>query len=167
MTGFKHLQRRGFTLIIAVILASVATAVGLALSSIAFKSVRLSDTSQSSSLAFYAADSALECALYADQQLNTFSYTGHASSPAITCAGPTAPQAIGFSVASAGASTLKYVSLSPTGYSGGWFPVSLLGCARITVFKSSAALTTLYAEGLNDCRTGNPRAVERGVYATY
>jgi len=157
--------QRGFTLLIAVILASVATAVGLSLSSLAFKSIRLSDTAQSSSSAFYAADTGLECALYADQQQNIFDYLAHATTPATSCASPGSAPTLYFTTGSSG-STLTFTSQSPSGYSSGWFPVGS-GCARITVFKGPSGATKLYAEGLNICNTADPRVVQRGIYSYY
>ncbi|HEX7651232.1 MAG TPA: pilus assembly PilX N-terminal domain-containing protein [Candidatus Paceibacterota bacterium] len=171
MTGSNASSRsRGFTLIIAVILAAVATAIGLALSSIAFKSVRLSDTAQDSSAAFYAADTGLECTLFADQKQAAFEYATHASPLAaatMTCITPSGTQSVTLTASTFNGSTLKFVSQSPSGYSGGWFPVAGGGCARITAFKQSSSATTLYAEGLNTCDTSSPRLVERGIYSYY
>jgi hypothetical protein len=170
MTGSNASRPRGFTLIIAVILAAVATAIGLALSSIAFKSVRLSDTAQDSSAAFYAADTGLECTLFADQKQAAFEYSSHSSplAPALmTCVTPTGTQSITLTASSFNGSTLKFISQSPSGYSGGWFPVAGGGCARVTAFKQSSNATTLYAEGLNVCDTASPRLVERGIYSYY
>lgn len=161
-----RIAERGFTLLIAVILSAVASAVGLALASIAFKSVRLSDTMQGSNQAFYAADNGLECALYGDQQQVVFDYVSHATTPRISCAGPSAVGSVGFSVSSFGGSTLKFVSQSPSGYAAGWFPVAS-GCARVTVFKASSGATTVYSEGINTCNTADPRVVERGIYSFY
>jgi hypothetical protein len=163
MTGSS--PRRGFTLLIAVILASVASAVGISLASLAFKSVRLSDTAAASSAAFYAADTGLECALYADQKQSTFNYLTHQPSPSITCATPTGSQSVSF-----GKSTYSgyyvFSSNSPGGYSGGWFPVGS-GCARLTAYKYSDGRSYVYSEGVNVCDLSNPHLVERGIYSKY
>ncbi|MDB5244411.1 MAG: hypothetical protein JWN18_281 [Parcubacteria group bacterium] len=72
-------SQRGFTLLIAVIFMSVMLAFGLALSSLAYKQITLASTATDSQYAFYAADSALECALYYDQQQQSFDYASHPS----------------------------------------------------------------------------------------
>ena len=79
-----HNEPRGFTLLIAVVLTSVLLSVGLALLDIALKQVTLSSTARQSQYAFYAADSAMECALYWDQQQNAFGFANPLSS--IRCA---------------------------------------------------------------------------------
>jgi Tfp pilus assembly protein PilX len=161
MTG----SNRGFTLLIAVILASVAIAVGVALSSIAYKSVRLSNVAQGSQYAFYAADSALECALYADQQLTAFDYASHSGTPAptpqIQCVGPAGTQPIDLPIVSPpiNATTVQFKSI--------WFHVSGARCARLTVSKTSTGTTYIYAEGITNCDTTDPRDIERGIYAHY
>jgi len=81
-------DKRGFALLIAVIFMSVMLTLGLALSSIGYKQQMLASASIASQYAFYVADAALECALYADQQQSLFNYSSHsASNPpsAITC----------------------------------------------------------------------------------
>jgi Tfp pilus assembly protein PilX len=79
---------RGFTLLIAVIFMSVMLAFGLELASLAYKQQVLASSAIESQYAFYAADAGLECALYADQQLNSFNYSTHDSNTPpnlITC----------------------------------------------------------------------------------
>ena len=67
--------QRGFTLLVAVILASVALSLGLILLDISYKQVVLASSARQSQSAFYNADSAMECALYWDQQFDSFAYT--------------------------------------------------------------------------------------------
>src|ERR1035437_5684318 len=65
---------RGFTLLISVIFMSVMLSFGLALGSLGYKQQVLASDAIASQYAFYGADTALECALYADQQQDLFAY---------------------------------------------------------------------------------------------
>ncbi len=146
-----HPHSRGFALLVSIILTSVLLSVGLALLDITYKQIQLASTAKQSEVAFYSADSALECALYWDQQYNSFSYSSPAAS--VTCSG---------------------VSLSlTTSQSGGTrtstFTTSCIANAQaqVTVYKQSAGGTSIYANGYNTCNTSDLRRVERGIKATY
>lgn len=65
----KNLQtQKGFTIFIAVIVSSLLLLVTLAISNIALKETILSSAGKESEMAFYAADSGIECALFWDYQ---------------------------------------------------------------------------------------------------
>lgn len=59
-------NEQGFTLLLAALVASVVLAIGSAIFGIALKQVTLSSIGRNSQYAFYAADSAAECALFSD-----------------------------------------------------------------------------------------------------
>lgn len=83
----KMRQQRGFTLLLAALVSSIVLAVGAAIFGIAQKQVLLSAIGRDSQFAFYAADTAAECALYWDFRCNYF-----ASSTALinsSCNNPT------------------------------------------------------------------------------
>ncbi len=73
--------QRGFALLIAVIFMSVMLSFGLTLGSLGYKQQVLASSAIESQYAFYAADGALECALYYDQRLHSFIYPQFPSSP--------------------------------------------------------------------------------------
>ena len=89
-------QQRGFALLIAVIFMTVMLSIGLALSSLGYKQEILASTAIESQSAFYAADAALECALYYDQQLDSFAVpsSNNPPAPSITCDGITTSSTI-------------------------------------------------------------------------
>jgi len=62
----------GFALLFAVITASVLLTIGLSIFNISLKELLLSTASRDSQVAFYAADSARECALYWDIRQSAF-----------------------------------------------------------------------------------------------
>jgi Tfp pilus assembly protein PilX len=152
-------RNRGFTLLIAIVLASVATAIGVALASLAYKNVRISAVGQASQYAFYAADTALECTLYADQQLATFDYLDPSMTRTVSCVNGSSLQSINFTASTWNASTKQFSST--------WFPIDGY-CARVTVYKSLIGTSTLiYSEGVSNCNTTDPRTLERGLYSFY
>lgn len=154
-----HNEPRGFTLLIAVVLTSVLLSVGLALLDIALKQVTLSSTARQSQYAFYAADSAMECALYWDQQQNAFGFANPLSS--IRCAATDI--ALSSSV-SGNTRTTTFSIPCPGGAS-----------AIVTVYKTQGGATCnagtaqscLYANGYNVCSASDPRRIERGLKVFY
>ncbi len=73
ITFSKKVQARakttkGFTLFVALIVTSLLLAIGFSLSNIILKQLIFSQSSRESQIAFYAADSAAECALYWDRK---------------------------------------------------------------------------------------------------
>ncbi|MCD5384461.1 MAG: hypothetical protein LRZ97_00925 [Candidatus Pacebacteria bacterium] len=61
---YKHNLQKGFTLLLASLIASLLLAVGLSMFTIAQKEIILSGLGRESQYAFYAADTGAECALY-------------------------------------------------------------------------------------------------------
>lgn len=156
---------RGFALLIAIIFMSVMLLFGLALGSLGFKQQQLVSSALGSQYAFYVADAALECALYADQQQNLFAYTSDMSAPApiMTCDGA-APIS-----ASVTEHTLsRWVISQRFSLDGG------KRCADVVVSKPSAGTDTtyLFAQGYDvSCTTvagdGRNRFAARGIDARY
>lgn len=64
----SKLSQSGFTLFIALIVSSLLLAIGFSLSTIILKQLIFSNSGKESQLAFYAADSGAECALYWDRK---------------------------------------------------------------------------------------------------
>lgn len=164
--------QRGFALLVAVIFMSVTLALGLALSSLGYKQEILASTAIESQYAFYAADAALECALYADQQQNLFGYSLHSASnpPSATTCDNAPAQRLNYSY-TAGANGLLYVlerlSLDSNTH-----------CADITIYKYGAPqppsniTTYIFSQGYDvPCATvanpGGARLVARGINILY
>ena len=145
---------RGFTLLIAVILASVMVTVGLTLLDISYKQFLLASTARQSQYAFYSADSAIECALYYDQQEDAFNTNPNALTQ-ISCDGQT------ISITSTG-SYPKITSYTIPCTGGGTQ-------ADVTVYKNypTTPTTRIYASGYNTCDEDDPRRVERGLKVVY
>lgn len=160
-----HASQRGFALLMALIFMSVMLSIGLTLGSLAYKQQVLASSAIESQYAFYAADSALECALYADQQQNLFAYPPVVTStaPLMSCDG-TAPVS---------ATVLSYTASE-------WVISTRLSldsgkhCADVTVYKPAlnTGTTYLFSQGYDvSCATvaspGGIRFVSRGLSAHY
>jgi hypothetical protein len=152
-------MQRGFTLLISIILASVVLALGTALLDISYKQIVLASSAKQSGYAFYTADSALECALYWDQQKNVFDFSNATPASSITCGGQTMNFSGGGNTTYV-VGTVRTTKLTVTCPSGGSDGI-------ITATKDSGGNTALYATGYNDCNALNPNRIERGLKATY
>lgn len=161
----KNAPQRGFTLLIAVIFMSVMLSFGLALGSLSYKQQVLASSAIESQYAFYAADAGLECALYADQKLDSFAYPPPTptSAPIMTCDGHNATSA-------------GIISYTPTQ----WIIVERLSldsgtprCVDVTVYKPNGLGTTyIFSQGYDvSCATvaspGGARFVARGINSHY
>lgn len=150
----QHMPQRGFTLLIAVVLSSISLSIGLVLLDLALKQVLLSSAARQSQVAFYNADSVLECALYYDQRNDTFGYGE--DSGTVACNGSATPITVAFDNDTA---SLHVRSFSVPCASGG-----TLG--TVTITKTSEAETNIYANGYNTC-TDSARRIERGMKVSY
>ncbi len=89
-TGFQlPASQRGFTILLAALVASLVLTLGMSIFSIAQKQVVLSSLGRSSQYAFYAADTAAECALYWDSRFQLFSASSSIGEASPTCGGIT------------------------------------------------------------------------------
>jgi len=67
-------SNRGFALLFAVFTASILMLIGVSIFSVSLRELAISQSAKDSQLAFYAADSARECALYWDIKQAAFPY---------------------------------------------------------------------------------------------
>ncbi len=157
---------RGVTLLVAVILSSVVLSVALALLDVAYKQQLLSSTSKQSQYAFYSADSAMECALYFDQQQNAFDFTAPLPSNNIVCNNLPITNYVS-TVAAVGGGSLRTTT----------FNVTCTGSdirGTVTIIKSDGTAvcsgtrhTCIYSTGYSNCSATDPRRIERGLKVLY
>lgn len=159
----KKKDARGFALFIAIVFMSVMLLFGLALGSLSYKQQVLASSSVESQYAFYAADAALECAMYYDQQQNFFAYppSDPGAAPAMICDGAT-PYSTSESWSGA-----QWVITNRLKFD------SNTRCADVVLYKpNGAGITTVYSQGYDvPCATvaapGNARFVSRGLFSKY
>jgi hypothetical protein len=186
----------GFTLFVALVVSSMLLAVGFSLSNIIFKQLIFSNSGKESQLAFYAADSGAECALYWDRKDSsglTVVYGAFATStgePEIFCG-------VGGSLAAGGVGSFDKVlnegaivnSATSTFYVDFRDPLDSThkACAKVTVAKSLQDESGFMVEktridsrgynvnfegtvgvgGIGTCATEGTRVVERAVILNY
>jgi hypothetical protein len=163
----------GFVLLFSVLVSSILLAVGLGIFSIAYKELLLSSSDRESQIAFYAADSGAECAIYwdavhpgcSDGVVGFVDAGGVAvdadSSGAPTCAGVD----INDSWTVTGSGVPPIVATFDITLSDG-------SCAKVTVTKDYSTtygrpITQINSRGFNTCSSGAARRAERGLRLTY
>ncbi|MBI5787123.1 MAG: hypothetical protein HY446_01060 [Candidatus Niyogibacteria bacterium] len=137
---------KGFTLLFSLLFVSATLAISLGVSDLLISQISLSGTGRDSQFAFYAADSAAECAIFWDRSEDKFS----TSSPStISCSG-TDNIPVGGTPDGLSSFDLSYVNGS---------------CANVEVDKSNPAETVITSIGSYPCSGG--RKVERGLEVRY
>ncbi len=159
-----HSNESGIALLIAIIFMSVVLSIGLSLASFGYKQITLVSSVTDSQEAFYAADSALECVLYADQHNAAFFNTSyHPHAPSFTCSNNvyTIFKPI---VKILGARTWQVYDLQKVSFNA--------TCSSVIVYKDVAGGTVgetyIFATGYNnkDCSANNKTTV-RGIETHY
>lgn len=148
----------GFTVLFAVIVASLVLALGLGIVAITMKEVKLSGTGRDSQLAFYAADSGSECAEYYDVIQSAFSTSTSAST--IKCNGQDIPITFVSDGVSSTSSFKMYMEYSRQA------GLMTKPCADVAISKSISS-TVIDSRGYNTCDIGNLRRLERGYRVQY
>lgn len=137
MKKYPHTSKNGAALLMAVLMASVMLSVGLGVYQRTYKELYFSSFWKQAQIAFAAADSGLECALYWDL---------HKAATA-SCFGA------------------DVVGWDPSGNASASFSINI-PCVSIEIIKSGSA-TTIKSRGYNTCDTNNPRRVERALRIDY
>lgn len=167
-TPSKNSKQRGFTLLLAALVASIVLALGSSIFTIAKKQVTLSSLGRDSQFAFYAADTIAECALYYDVRFAGFA-TSSLSAPMgqIQCDGVTVTPTLTASTPSSAVShfSMTIFTLDEAGFPQGG------NCAEITLSKNATApYTVIHADGYSTgCTTisSNSRALQRSIEIQY
>ena len=154
--GVSTERERGFTLLIAMTITATLLLVSAGIISVAVREAFLTSSARESQYAFYAADTATECAVYWDVK-NPAGYSAFATSTAssIYCNKDSSNPSNQFTVGSSAVSNFTMTFL-PKPY-----------CASVTVNKMANGHVTIDSHGYNTCDQSNPRRVERAVRVTY
>jgi Tfp pilus assembly protein PilX len=179
----SYTHKRGFVLLFAVLISSILLSIGLGMFSIAYKELLLSTTDRESQVAFYAADTGMECVLYWD-------LVHPATSTPYSVFGATYASSTELAVDSS-VSTAECAGViinEPVGSGGTWestydgseivttFEIPDITtdgmCAYISVTKrhnsaESRRETEISSRGFNTCEPNAPRRAERELFITY
>lgn len=148
-------KESGFTMLYGILIITTVLYITLGISNVVLRQVALSSLGRESGYAFYAADTAAECALYEDFKNGAFS---GAAMP-VECAGVTKTPSLG------GTAPLKVYDFR-WDFSEGTSPIDT--CADVTVLKNTlSGATTLLSRGYNTCVPSASRRVERSLRLDY
>lgn len=184
----NHTKKRGFTIFFAMLVGSLALAVGFAIYDLAVREIDLSGAANQSQYAIYAADTGVECALYWDSKApllngspsafgtSTGSSWGSTvkcndqnvavrGTPPVPFALPTSSWSAWTKTSSASAATTTFtIAISNNGT-----PVQTY-CAVVEVGKkttSGVLYTNIISRGYNTCLSGGVARLERTLQVRY
>jgi Tfp pilus assembly protein PilX len=147
----KFESKKGFTLLIAIVVTSMLLIISFVVANIAYKQLILANSNQESQYAFYNADSGIECAVYWDFK-NGVSAFNQPLSGSPVCNG----QALSISVVSTATTTFTLNFSSPG-----------KGCVVVNVGKYADGTTIIDSKGYNICSGGSNKKLERGEKLSY
>ncbi|MEN9649800.1 MAG: hypothetical protein RL094_767 [Candidatus Parcubacteria bacterium] len=176
---------KGFTLFVSLIVTSVLLAVGFSIGNIVLKQLSLSSSGRESQVAFFAADSGAECAMYWDRKNgaglsvidSVFATSSNATiiEDTVKCGtgydGQGAISNVAFlpGLDNLTSTTTFYVNLNSP------LDSKYRACAKVTVSKngpftiveSRGYNSSLIGDSLGACDISQPRTVERGLRLNY
>jgi len=150
----KKEKQKGFALLFTVIIVSAVSVITAGLTSAIYKQMVLSSLVKDSQTAFYQADTASDCALFAD-----FVKVNEPDSTFLTTDINTPWSCGGLSLKKAG--NEDSYTLSPDVDDDNSDP-----CFKIEI-KRVGSITTMNSKGYNICDKTNPRTVEREIQIEY
>lgn len=153
----RNSKKSGFTLFIAIMVMGTLLLIAVGIVTLAVKQSLISVSGRESQIAFYAADSGMECALFWDAgSLSTESAFDINEENTITCNQNAENPGNQWIVGGSSVSVIDLITFNPSAH-----------CASVTVTKNLDGTTTIESRGYNTCDPENPRRVERAVRATY
>lgn len=185
--------QKGFTILVAVVTAGILLIIAMSIGGIALKEQVLSTANKESQVAFYAADTGMECALYLDSKIGIFAPDSDGNHPTVPPAGmcnglsidtvndPLKRTVIGPAAPSPNVGNVqaKYsYSFKVSGIPVGPIGNEVTTCAIVTITKntndtndtdkpdSARTYTDIYSYGYNTCDASLNR-LERGIEGHY
>lgn len=149
--------KSGFTLFLAVVIVGVLLFIVAGIVNLAVRQSFISTAGRDSQIAFYAADSGLECALFWDIKnppggVSAFDIS---TGSTINCNQDASNPGNQWVVGGSSISVFN-ITFLPN-----------LWCASVKVTKNTNNTTSIESSGYNTCGSGSPRRVERAIRATY
>ncbi|HEY4486211.1 MAG TPA: hypothetical protein VJB70_00555 [Candidatus Paceibacterota bacterium] len=163
-SGLKAKSSDGYALLLSVVVSGLILAIGLGLLGIVEKALTLSSAGRESQVAFYAADTGSECALYWDRKHEGLGTTVFATSTFSVSPGG------GIFCAGVDIAEVWTVSDATTNTANTSFDLALANgaCVTVTVQKTNSGRKTLVeSRGHNSCSPTSPRRIERAIRISY
>ncbi|MGC9602478.1 MAG: hypothetical protein ABSE76_01925 [Minisyncoccia bacterium] len=166
---------KGFTLFFALLVSSLALAIGLAIYDITVRELQLSEAATQSQYAIYAADTGAECALYWE---NKYVGNGGSNSAFATSSSDTSAQVpqsgiicSGQDIAAAAVTAHNWPQAADANDATTTFTINgattAAPCTIVYVYKrGNPSVTTVVSHGYNTCTTGSLQ-IERVFQVTY
>ena len=136
-------QKKGITLLLAILISSLILTLGIGVFTLLFSEIKISEIAKESFIAFYAADSGIECAIFWDTAANAFSTS---STFSINCDGDT------------------FIVGGSSGVSSFTIPFDNGSCTEVRVTKGVETVIT--SQGRNTCAPSSI-TVQRGLRVNY
>jgi len=158
----KDMDRRnskigGFTLLVSVVVTGAILLISTGMVTLAVKYAFISSSGRESQIAFYAADTGVECVLFWDvKSPNGQTAFSQSEQTAIHCNRDSLNPLNQWQVGGSRTSVINKLTFLPDPF-----------CAIVTVTKNADGTTLVESKGYNTCDPSNPRRVERAVRATY
>ena len=150
------MQPRAFTLLMSVLISSILLAIGYEIYNLASKEVILSASGRESQFAFFAADTGVECALWADSKLDAFATTSEVTVTQLDCgnvASDLTRQTVG----------TDYITTFQMTLGGG----THTQCVDVRVTREDPKRTIIESFGHNTCNVQSKLRLERAIRVTY
>lgn len=153
----RNKKNRGFSLLISVVITGAVIVISTGIVSLASQFIRISTAGRDSQIAFYAADSGIECALFWDikSPIGRSAFSTDVQN-SIYCNKDESNTSNQWTVGGSRISTINKITFLPDPF-----------CAIVTVTKNENGTTLIESRGYNTCDLANPRRVERALRASY
>lgn len=150
-------MKKGFTLFIAIVIMGTLLLIASSVVSLSVRQALIANAGKESQIAFYAADSGMECAIYWDvASPSGQSAFATSTGTTINCNQDANNPTNQWVVGGSSVSTINSLRFLPDPH-----------CAVVTVTKNVNGTTQIDSLGYNTCDLSNPRRVQRAVRATY
>jgi Tfp pilus assembly protein PilX len=150
-------SQSGFVILFAVLITAIILLIGVGIFRVSVKEAILSSTARESTLAFFASDTGIECALYHDVQTGAFPQP------------PTPPSVTDVDCADQNSDVTFFFTSNSYAFR---MDLENDTCALVTVDKSDPSLTVVESRGFNMCidevpNIENPFLLERVLEVKY
>ncbi len=155
-------KKKGYAILFTLVVVSIISSISIGVANSVSKQLILSSLAHDSQMAFYAADTAAECALYASESSTVLLVLGGlpgivASGTPFDCGVDDNGNIFGIDVATL--SPTVYTFNANTGLSG--------SCFSVNIDQSLVPQKNIEIKGYNTCDTNSQRQVERGILVEY
>lgn len=157
----KNNKQDGYAILFTIVMVSVISIIAFGMSNTSYKQLILSSVARDSQVAFYEADTASECAIYADAVLGINPLTYTSWNCGVDLDGSNRIYSVQ-PLSGGGEADYTLVSTNP-------LESSSDPCQNIIVTKTGVdpIITNIKARGYNICNKNNKRTLERAIEVSY